>query len=54
MFELAIGSGLARPRTLRCGNGDIEEERRRRSRRNKPILKSRGLNRRRERNYIYV
>jgi hypothetical protein len=31
-----------------------EEERRRRSRRNKPILKSRGLNRRRERNYIYV
>lgn len=30
------------------------EEERRRSRRNKPILKSRGLNRRRERNYIYV
>jgi hypothetical protein len=29
VFELAIGSGLARPRTLRCGNGDIEEERRR-------------------------
>lgn len=30
------------------------EEERRRSRRNKPILKSRGLNRRRERNHIYV